>query len=78
MAVIRSVIRGVGAYLPKRRLTNHDLAKIVDTTDEWIIERTGIKSRHIAADGELTSDLGIRRAGRRSSARTSPPPTSTS
>ena len=59
MAVIRSVIRGVGAYLPKRRLTNHDLAKIVDTTDEWITERTGIKSRHIAADGELTSDLGI-------------------
>ena len=59
MAVIRSVIRGVGAHLPKRIMTNDDLAKLVDTTDEWITERTGIKSRHIAADGELTSDLGI-------------------
>ena len=59
MAVIRSVIRGVGAYLPKRVLTNADLSKIVDTSDEWIRERTGIKARHIAADGELTSDLGI-------------------
>ena len=62
VAVIRSVIRGVGAYLPKRRLTNDDLAKIVDTTDEWITERTGIKARHIAAEGELTSDLGIKAA----------------
>ncbi len=59
MAVIRSVIRGVGAHLPKRIMTNEDLSKIVDTTDEWITERTGIKSRHIAADDELTSDLGI-------------------
>ena len=59
MAVIRSVIRGVGAYLPKRVMTNADLSKIVDTTDDWITERTGIRSRHIAADGELTSDLGI-------------------
>jgi 3-oxoacyl-[acyl-carrier-protein] synthase-3 len=60
VAVTRSVIRSVGAYLPKRRLTNDDLAKIVDTSDEWIIERTGIKARHVAADGELTSDLGIK------------------
>ncbi len=59
MAVLRSVVRGVGAYLPKRVMTNDDLAKIVDTTDEWIVERSGIRSRHIAADGELTSDLGI-------------------
>ena len=59
MAIIRSVIRGVGAYLPKRVMTNEDLSKIVDTDDAWITERTGIKSRHIAADGELTSDLGI-------------------
>ena len=59
MAVIRSVIRGVGAYLPKRVLTNADLSRIVDTSDEWIKERTGISARHIAADGELTSDLGI-------------------
>ena len=44
MAVIRSVIRGVGAYLPKRIMTNDDLAKIVDTTDEWIVERTGISA----------------------------------
>lgn len=59
MAVLRSVIRGVGAYLPKRVMTNDDIAKIVDTTNEWIVERSGIRSRHIAADGELTSDLGI-------------------
>jgi len=59
LAVIRSVIRGVGAYLPKRVLTNADLSRIVDTSDEWIRERTGISARHIAADGELTSDLGI-------------------
>lgn len=58
MAIIRSVIRGVGAYLPQRVMTNDDLAKIVDTDDNWITERTGIKARHIAADGELTSDLG--------------------
>ena len=59
MAVIRSVIRGVGAYLPKRVMTNADMAKIVDTTDEWIVERTGISQRHIADEGELTSDLGV-------------------
>ena len=59
VAVIRSVIRGVGAYLPKRRMTNDDISKIVDTTDEWIVERTGIRARHIAADGERTSDLGF-------------------
>ncbi len=59
MAVIRSVVRGVGAHLPKRIVTNDDLAKIVDTSDEWIVERSGIKQRHIAGDDELTSDLGI-------------------
>jgi 3-oxoacyl-[acyl-carrier-protein] synthase-3 len=53
------VIRGVGAHLPKRIMTNHDLARIVDTSDEWIRERTGIEQRHIAEEGELTSDLGI-------------------
>jgi 3-oxoacyl-[acyl-carrier-protein] synthase III len=58
VAVLRSVIRGVGSYLPKRILTNNDLAKIVDTSDAWITERTGIRARHIAAEGELTSDLG--------------------
>ena len=59
MTLIRSVIRGVGAYLPKRVMTNDDLARLVDTSDAWIRERTGIEQRHIAEDGELTSDLGI-------------------
>jgi 3-oxoacyl-[acyl-carrier-protein] synthase III len=59
VAVIRSVIRGVGAYLPKRVMTNDDMARLVDTSDEWIRERTGIEERHIADHGELTSDLGI-------------------
>ena len=59
MAFIRSVIRGVGAHLPKRVMTNDDLSRLVDTTDAWIRERTGIEERHIAEEGELTSDLGI-------------------
>jgi len=59
VAIIRSVIRGVGAHLPKRIMTNDDLARLVDTTDAWIKERTGIEQRHIAEEGELTSDLGI-------------------
>ncbi len=59
MTLYRSVIRGCGAYLPEQIVTNDDLAKRVDTSDEWIQERTGIKQRHIAAEGELTSDLGI-------------------
>jgi 3-oxoacyl-[acyl-carrier-protein] synthase-3 len=57
--MIRSVIRGCGAYLPQKVLTNQDLARLVDTDDAWITERTGIKERHIAAEGELTSDLGL-------------------
>jgi 3-oxoacyl-[acyl-carrier-protein] synthase-3 len=59
VAFIRSIIRGVGASLPKRVMTNDDLARMVDTSDEWIRDRTGIEQRHIAAEGELTSDLGI-------------------
>ncbi len=59
VAVNRSVIRGVGAYLPKRVLSNAELETLVDTKSDWIVERTGIHQRHIAADGELTSDLGI-------------------
>ncbi len=59
MAFIRSVIRGVGAHLPKRVMTNDDLSRLVDTTDAWIRERTGIEERHIAEEGGLTSDLGI-------------------
>ena len=59
MAVIRSVIKGVGAYLPKKIMTNEELSQLVDTNDSWITERTGIKSRHIASDGETTADLAI-------------------
>ncbi|MBB3772982.1 3-oxoacyl-[acyl-carrier-protein] synthase-3 [Angulomicrobium tetraedrale] len=62
MTDIRSVVRGVGAYLPARTLTNADLAQIVDTSDEWIVQRTGIRERHIAADHELTSDLALHAA----------------
>ena len=59
MSSIRSYIRGVGGYLPERILTNDDLSAMVDTSDEWIRARTGIGKRHIAADGELTSDLAV-------------------
>jgi 3-oxoacyl-[acyl-carrier-protein] synthase-3 len=52
-----SVVRGVGGYLPEKVLTNDDLARMVDTTDQWITDRTGIRKRHIAADGETSSDL---------------------
>jgi len=55
---VRTVIKGVGGYLPARVVTNADLAKLVDTSDAWITERTGIKERRIAADGELTSAMG--------------------
>jgi 3-oxoacyl-[acyl-carrier-protein] synthase III len=56
---IRSIVRGVGSYLPAHVMTNADLAKKVDTSDEWIVQRTGIRERHIAAEGEKTSDLGL-------------------
>ena len=62
--MLRSVITGCGAYLPKRVLTNDDLAEMVDTTDRWIVERTGIRQRHIAAEGEKTSDLSVAAARR--------------
>ena len=62
--MIRSRIIGTGSYLPATVLTNADLAARVDTTDEWIVERTGIRQRHIAADGEFTSDLGAAAARR--------------
>ena len=52
-------IIGVGGYLPSKIVTNDDLAKILDTTDEWIVTRTGIKQRHIAQEGELTSDMAV-------------------
>jgi 3-oxoacyl-[acyl-carrier-protein] synthase-3 len=59
LAIVRSVIRGIGAYLPKRVITNDDLARLVDTSDEWIRERTGIEERHVAEEGEFTSDMGV-------------------
>ncbi len=64
MSVRRSVIVGCGSYLPQKVLTNHDLAKLVDTSDEWIVERTGIRTRHIAAEGEFTSHLATKAAQR--------------
>ena len=60
--MIRSHILGCGAFLPKTVLTNHDLAKRVDTSDEWIRARTGIVERHIVAPGEKTSDLALEAA----------------
>lgn len=56
---MRSVILGVGAHLPERVVTNAELSQRVDTSDEWIVERTGIRQRHIAAEDELTSHLAI-------------------
>ena len=61
---LRSVVVGVGSCLPERRVSNADLEKIVDTTDEWIVQRTGIRTRHIAAEGETTSMLATRAAQR--------------
>ena len=59
MSKLRSVVLGAGGYLPEKVLTNDDLARMVDTSDAWIRQRTGISERHIAADGELTSDLAV-------------------
>lgn len=59
---IRSLIIGSGSYLPKKQVTNDDLSKTMDTSNDWIIERTGILSRHVAEDGEFTSDLGVKAA----------------
>jgi len=58
----RSIVAGCGAYLPSRILSNADLAGRLETSDEWIVQRTGIRERRIAADGEMTSDLAIRSA----------------
>ena len=62
MSLLRSVVLGCGSYLPARILSNDELAKSVETTDEWIVQRTGIRERHIAAPGELTSDLALHAA----------------
>lgn len=58
----RSHILSTGSYLPEKIMTNHDLSKIVDTSDEWIFQRSGIKSRRIAADNQSTSDMAIKAA----------------
>jgi len=57
-----AAFRSIGAYAPEKILTNEDLAGMVDTSDEWIVKRTGIKERHIAADDERTSDMGAKAA----------------
>ena len=62
MSLMRSVVLGCGSYLPSRVLTNNELAAKIDTSDEWIVQRTGIERRHIAAEGEGTSVLGIKAA----------------
>ena len=61
-SVLRSAVVGVGAYLPEDVVTNHDLAKIVHTSDEWIVERTGIRQRHRAAPEQGASDLAVEAA----------------
>jgi len=61
-ARLRSTVRGVGACLPPRVITNAEMATIVDTTDEWIVQRTGIRQRHVAGDGETTSTLATHAA----------------
>ena len=58
-AAVRSLVRGVGGALPDRILTNADLERMVDTSDDWIVQRTGIRERRVAAEGQKTSDLGI-------------------
>ena len=57
--MIHARIIGTGSYLPERLLTNADLEKMIDTTDQWIVDRTGIRVRHVAAENELTSDLAV-------------------
>jgi len=59
VSVVRCVAIGCGSYLPARVLTNNDLARMVDTSDDWITQRTGIRERHVAADNETTSDLAL-------------------
>jgi 3-oxoacyl-[acyl-carrier-protein] synthase-3 len=57
--MIRGKIVGCGAYAPKKVLTNFDLAKMVETSDEWIVQRSGIRQRHVVSEGEAASDLGV-------------------
>ncbi len=62
MSVLRSAVTGVGGYLPDNVVTNADMEKVVETSDAWIVERTGIRSRHRAAEGQFTSDLAAEAA----------------
>ena len=64
MTRTRSIFRGVGGYLPRRVMTNAEISTLVDTSDEWIVQRTGIHQRYIAAEGETTSDLAVAAARR--------------
>jgi 3-oxoacyl-[acyl-carrier-protein] synthase-3 len=64
VSALRSIVRGVGGYLPAHILSNDELSKTLDTSDEWIQQRVGIKQRHIAAKGEVTSDLAVHAARR--------------
>jgi 3-oxoacyl-[acyl-carrier-protein] synthase-3 len=57
-----AAFRSIGAYVPSKILSNEDLSKMVETSDEWITKRTGIKERHIAAEDEFTSDMGVKAA----------------
>ena len=63
-SILRSIVTGVGDYLPTRVVTNDDLAKVVETSDEWIRERTGIRQRREAVEGETTSDLATKAAAK--------------
>ncbi|MEK9901016.1 MAG: 3-oxoacyl-ACP synthase, partial [Rhodospirillaceae bacterium] len=60
----RSIVAGTGSYLPERVVSNAELAERIDTSDAWIQERSGIRQRHIVADGEMTSDLATAAAER--------------
>lgn len=62
--MIRSVLRATGSYLPDRIITNAEMERLVDTSDEWIVQRTGIRERHVAAENQSTSDLAIQAAKR--------------
>ena len=59
---IKAYISGTGSYLPEKILTNKDLEKIVDTSDEWIVQRSGIRERHIAAENETVTDMAVKAA----------------
>ena len=59
MPTYNAIIAGTGSYLPEKRLTNEDLSKLVDTNDEWIVQRTGVRERRMVSEGETPSTMGI-------------------